>query len=113
VELRAVVVARDRVERRDGGEGGFRLERAVVAAVQDRGGRLGSESSDEDREASAEARQVRVADDGELPHAVGKSAAASRVPLGEPRPVHASQPGPATYAPLVPDVTSCNAAGVA
>lgn len=113
MELRAVVVARDRVERRDGGEGGFRLERAVVAAVQDRGGRLGSESSDEDREASAEARQVRVADDGELPHAVGKSAAASRVPLGEPRPVHASQPGPATYAPLVPDVTSCNAAGVA
>ena len=35
--------------------------------------------------------------------------AMSLVPLGEPRPVHASQPGPAEKAPLFPETMSLNA----
>ena len=34
------------------------------------------------------------------------------VPSGDPRPVQASQPGPARYAPLLPSVMSRNTAGV-
>ena len=39
------------------------------------------------------------------------AAARTRVPIGLPIPVQASQPGPAEYAPLLPLVTSLNADG--